>query len=118
MKKLPVLIAVFSLLCFSLSWPQASLKKPVSEKLHGFSMDHNRLVFSVFNKGYTTKNSFKLKVTDKKDYYEIELLRVMSDEGKALLDPEDIIYTKEELSKKINFGKPVVVKNPFYFFAY
>ncbi len=108
-----MLVGLISPLSSASFFPEQSI-----EVIQGFRMEFDKLIFTVNNKGYTTKESFKLQIKDKKTYFELTLIRTVKDEGKALLDPADIIFTKKELKGRMTFNKPIRILNNYSYSFY
>lgn len=94
---------------------QTRLNKPKIETIHGFLVTYEQLTFTVNNNGYTAKSSFRLDIQEKPGWTEVTLVRLISDEGKALLDPADIIFSRTELTNRMKYARPIKVMNPFSF---
>jgi len=86
-----------------------------SEIINGFRIEMDKIVFTVFNSGYTDKSSFILNIDNKEGIYEIELIRVIDDFGKMIPEPIEVIFTQEELGDRINIKNNIKILNLFCF---
>jgi hypothetical protein len=71
----------------------AVAKEPM-EPLLGVRCTTKDLTFTVYNKGYTNKDSFKLVVQPEKDtkVVSVFLVRVTADDGKMMPEPIDVAF--------------------------
>lgn len=108
-----IISIAFLLALMSPAFPQGHAGQKQPEPLQGFRLEKDRMVFTVFNHGYTEKSSFRLDIRKKGRISEIELVRIRGDYGKMVPQPEEIVFTTEELKGRIDLRQPVQLKNPF-----
>ncbi|HCL56570.1 MAG TPA: hypothetical protein DHW82_06125 [Spirochaetia bacterium] len=112
MKKRVVIALVLSLFSFCL-YSQGSKSDKKITPITGFSIDIDKITFTVLNTGYTNKSSFKLEITKKNNAYEIALIRIKDDYGKMMPEPIQIVFTQEELKDRIDLWQTVYLLNSF-----
>ncbi len=110
MKKCAAALA-FALALFS-SAAQTRMEA-ATEAICGFRVETDRIVFTVFNSGYTDKTSFTLSVEKKGLTAVLTLVRLKADPGKMVPEPLEIPFTREELAAKADIRGRLTVANPF-----
>ncbi|MCK4907784.1 MAG: hypothetical protein KAS64_09540 [Spirochaetes bacterium] len=114
MKRIGLIIA--GLFIFIYPLVSNDLKKVKKhERIRSFHIEFDKLVFTVFNSGYTDKSSFTLNITKKNYFHEIELIRIKDDFGKMMPKPIKIVFTQDELKDRINIKNPIKILNLFCF---
>ena len=109
--KRPVLVIALAFLACLGTVPQGQKARDAVEVISGFRVESDRIVFTVFNSGYTDKSSFTLSSEKKDGVVEVTLVRVKEDPGKMMPEPLEITFTRDELKGKLN-GTAVRVPTP------
>jgi len=90
----------------------------VDEKISGFSVSLDQMIFTIWNSGYTDKASFRLDVTTVGFVHEVRLVRIRKDNGKMVPQPMEIVFTQEELNGKLDLRSPIKILNPFSVYSF
>ncbi len=83
------------------------------EKIAGFSITMDQMVFTVWNTGYTDKTAFALDIKKVGSVYEVKLIRTRHDYGKMMPQPMEIIFSQEELKGKLDLKSYIRIVNTF-----